>query len=243
MRRMMEVRRRRVPDVQVEGRRVRPRALLQHAGAEGARRRLVRRRHLEAESRRPRPVQGLRRLTTRRSNHKGQPTVILAKTIKGYGMGESGEAQNITHQQKKMSLESIRSFRDRFQHPGARRQARGSALRHVSRRLARARVHARAADGARRLPARAAAARPQRSPCRSSPRSSASSRAPRTARSRRRWRSCRSCSCWCATRTSASTSCRSCPTSRARSAWRACSASSASGTSRASSTRRRTPTS
>jgi pyruvate dehydrogenase E1 component len=50
-------------------------------------------------------------------NHRGQPTVILAKTIKGYGMGESGEAQNTTHQQKKMSRESIRSFRDRFNVP------------------------------------------------------------------------------------------------------------------------------
>ena len=50
-------------------------------------------------------------------NHKGQPTVVLAKTIKGYGMGESGEAQNITHQQKKMSVESIRAMRDRFQIP------------------------------------------------------------------------------------------------------------------------------
>ncbi len=48
-------------------------------------------------------------------HHKGQPTVILAKTIKGFGMGESGEAQNITHQQKKMSLESMRHMRDRFQ--------------------------------------------------------------------------------------------------------------------------------
>src|SRR5512136_2896550 len=48
------------------------------------------------------------------SLHSGQPTVILAKTIKGYGMGESGEAQNITHQQKKLSLEAIRRFRDRF---------------------------------------------------------------------------------------------------------------------------------
>jgi pyruvate dehydrogenase E1 component len=47
-------------------------------------------------------------------NHKGQPTLILPKTIKGYGMGESGEAQNITHQQKKMSVDSIRVFRDRF---------------------------------------------------------------------------------------------------------------------------------
>ncbi|TMH01752.1 MAG: pyruvate dehydrogenase (acetyl-transferring), homodimeric type, partial [Betaproteobacteria bacterium] len=50
-------------------------------------------------------------------NHKGQPTLILPKTIKGYGMGESGEAQNITHQQKKMSVDSIRVFRDRFQIP------------------------------------------------------------------------------------------------------------------------------
>ena len=44
----------------------------------------------------------------------GQPTVVLAKTVKGYGMGEAGEAQNITHQQKKMDIESIRQFRDRF---------------------------------------------------------------------------------------------------------------------------------
>jgi pyruvate dehydrogenase E1 component len=50
-------------------------------------------------------------------NHTGQPTVILAKTIKGYGMGESGEAQNITHQQKKMGTTSIKSFRDRFRLP------------------------------------------------------------------------------------------------------------------------------
>jgi len=49
--------------------------------------------------------------------HKGQPTVILAKTIKGYGMGESGEAQNIAHQAKKMKVESMRAFRDRFHLP------------------------------------------------------------------------------------------------------------------------------
>ncbi len=49
--------------------------------------------------------------------HKGQPTVILAKTVKGYGMGESGEAQNITHQQKKMGTTSLRAFRDRFHLP------------------------------------------------------------------------------------------------------------------------------
>jgi pyruvate dehydrogenase E1 component len=49
--------------------------------------------------------------------HRGQPTVILAKSIKGYGMGESGEAQNITHQQKKMGTISLRAFRDRFKLP------------------------------------------------------------------------------------------------------------------------------
>jgi len=46
--------------------------------------------------------------------HTGQPTVILAKTVKGYGMGEAGEGQNISHQQKKMGMASIRAFRDRF---------------------------------------------------------------------------------------------------------------------------------
>jgi pyruvate dehydrogenase E1 component len=50
-------------------------------------------------------------------NHKGQPTVILAKTIKGFGMGTAGEAMNITHQQKKMDVDAIRRFRDRFHLP------------------------------------------------------------------------------------------------------------------------------
>ncbi|BAN68518.1 pyruvate dehydrogenase (acetyl-transferring), homodimeric type [endosymbiont of unidentified scaly snail isolate Monju] len=49
--------------------------------------------------------------------HKGQPTVILAKTVKGYGMGEAGEGQNITHSQKKMGEEALRHFRDRFNIP------------------------------------------------------------------------------------------------------------------------------
>jgi pyruvate dehydrogenase E1 component len=48
------------------------------------------------------------------AKHTGQPTVILAKTIKGYGMGEAGEAQNITHQQKKMGTTSLKAFRNRF---------------------------------------------------------------------------------------------------------------------------------
>jgi pyruvate dehydrogenase E1 component len=49
--------------------------------------------------------------------HKGQPTVILAKTVKGYGMGEAGEGQNITHSQKKMGEEALKAFRDRFNIP------------------------------------------------------------------------------------------------------------------------------
>src|SRR4051812_40819603 len=46
-----------------------------------------------------------------------RPTVILAKTVKGYGMGEAGEGQNISHQQKKMAQENLRIFRDRFELP------------------------------------------------------------------------------------------------------------------------------
>ena len=47
----------------------------------------------------------------------GRPTVILAKTVKGYGMGEAGEGQNITHSQKKMGEDSLKAFRDRFNIP------------------------------------------------------------------------------------------------------------------------------
>lgn len=51
------------------------------------------------------------------TKHQGSPTVILAKTVKGYGMGAAGEGMNITHQQKKMSIEQLRAFRDRFSIP------------------------------------------------------------------------------------------------------------------------------
>jgi pyruvate dehydrogenase E1 component len=49
--------------------------------------------------------------------HTGQPTVILAKTVKGYGMGKIGEAKNPTHQLKKLDTEAVREFRDRFRIP------------------------------------------------------------------------------------------------------------------------------
>ncbi len=49
--------------------------------------------------------------------HKGQPTVILAKTVKGYGMGKAGESLNPTHQTKKLDVSAVRAFRDRFNIP------------------------------------------------------------------------------------------------------------------------------
>ncbi len=51
------------------------------------------------------------------TQHTGQPTIILTKTVKGYGMGESGEGTNATHQQKSMDMESLKKMRDRFAIP------------------------------------------------------------------------------------------------------------------------------
>src|SRR5690606_8590511 len=50
-------------------------------------------------------------------NHRGRPTVILAKTVKGFGMGAAGEGQNITHQKKKLDVDDLKAFRDRFHIP------------------------------------------------------------------------------------------------------------------------------
>ena len=50
-------------------------------------------------------------------NHEGAPTVILARTIKGYGLGEAGEGKNVTHQQKKLNEDELREFRKRFDIP------------------------------------------------------------------------------------------------------------------------------
>ena len=54
---------------------------------------------------------------TAATRHKGQPTVILVKTIKGFGMGQAGESVMVAHNVKKMDLESLKSFRDRFHVP------------------------------------------------------------------------------------------------------------------------------
>src|SRR6201995_1119673 len=58
------------------------------------------------------------------ARHTGQPTVILAKTIKGYGMGASGEGQMIAHQAKKMAEDALLAFRDRLELPLSDDQAR-----------------------------------------------------------------------------------------------------------------------
>ena len=59
-------------------------------------------------------------------SHTGQPTVILAKTIKGYGMGVSGEGQMITHQAKKMTEAALLAFRERFELPLSDEQVRAA---------------------------------------------------------------------------------------------------------------------
>jgi pyruvate dehydrogenase E1 component len=60
--------------------------------------------------------------------HREQPTVVLAKTIKGYGLGEAGEGQNIIHQQKKMDEDELLRFRDRFELPLTDEQAKSAAF-------------------------------------------------------------------------------------------------------------------
>lgn len=66
------------------------------------------------------------------NNAQGKPTVILAKTIKGFGMGASGEAQNTAHQSKKMDLASLKQFRDRFNIPVTDEQMEGKKLPYLT---------------------------------------------------------------------------------------------------------------
>ena len=63
------------------------------------------------------------------SQHKGQPTVILAKTVKGFGMGKAGEGQMVSHQQKKLSDEDLKAFRDRFNIPVSDQELSGLPFR------------------------------------------------------------------------------------------------------------------
>ena len=86
--------------------------------------------------------------------HAGEPTVILAKTVKGYGMGEAGEGQNITHQQKKkMGEDALKAFRDRFNIPISDDEIADAPFYRPPGRQPRDPVHARAPRASRRLSA------------------------------------------------------------------------------------------
>ena len=124
--------------------------------------------------------------------HKGQPTVILAKTIKGYGMGEAGEGQNITHQQKKMGTTSIRAFRDRFNIPIPDDKLEEVPFFKPAEDSAEMQYLQRAREGAGRFAARAPAQGRAAGGAGACPRSRRCSRAAKTARCRPRWRSCAS---------------------------------------------------
>ena len=175
------------------------------------------------------------------SEHRGQPTVILAKTIKGYGMGVAGEGQNITHQQKKMNVEALRAFRDRFELDISDDEVDQVAFYRPDDDTPEMKyLKERRKSSAATCPG---AAERSRTRCRSptSTPSPVSSRDRATERSRPRWHSC-GCSPRCsATSRSVTAWCRSCPTNRAPSAWKACSARSGSTRMSASSTSPRTP--
>lgn len=173
-------------------------------------------------------------------NHKGQPTVILAKTIKGYGTG-SGEAKNIAHNVKKVDVDSLRAFRDKFDIPVKDADLEKLPFYKPEEGSAEAKYLAerRAALGGfmpvRRQKSMSVPVPPLETlrPC---------STAPAIARSPPPWPSCGSSRSWSRTRNSARASSRSSRTRPVPSAWKACSASSASTPRSASSTSRWTRT-
>ena len=88
-------------------------------------------------------------------NHKGQPTVILAKTVKGFGLGKAAEGQMVAHQQKKLDEEALRAVRDRFNIPLTDEQVGKLALMKPADDCAGDEIPARAPPGARWLSTRA----------------------------------------------------------------------------------------
>ncbi len=82
---------------------------------------------------------------------KGKPTVILAKTIKGYGLGEGGEGRNVTHNQKKLNEEELREFRTRFGIPISDERVAEAPFYHAAGRQPGDEVSPRAPRSARRL--------------------------------------------------------------------------------------------
>ncbi len=153
------------------------------------------------------------------TQQNGAPTAILAKTVKGWTLGSSVEARNITHQAKKMNELELRVFRDRLELPIPDEQLKDAPYYHPGAGRPRDPLPAGAPRRAGRARRRAASCSRRRWP-RPGTRSSASSRrAPAARRSRRRWPSRSCCGTSCATRSSGRASCPSSPTRRAPSAW------------------------
>ena len=184
--------RRRIPDARREGRPLQPRAFLRPRARRFARSSsdMSEARDRRAAPRRPRPAQALLRISRRATLHRGQPTVILAKTKKGFGMGEAGESRMTVHQQKKLDVDALLRFRDRFALPigddAGRRALRSSARRTTARRCGI--CAAPSPRSAVRCLRGGATRRP--SPCRRST-ATRSSRSPRKARRcRRPWPPC-----------------------------------------------------
>ena len=88
-------------------------------------------------------------------DHTGAPTIILAKTIKGYGLGEAGEGKNITHQQKKLNEDELEMFRSRFGIPIPDDELHEAPFYRPCRRQRRNQVHAGAPPATRRIHAAA----------------------------------------------------------------------------------------
>ena len=117
------VRRRRIPGLQGPRRRLHPRKLLRPLSRDsGHGRRLAGRENLELTRGGHDPVK-IYAAYKAAVEHKGKPTVILAKTVKGYGMGEAGEGQMIAHQAKKMGEQALERLPRPLQHPDCRRTA------------------------------------------------------------------------------------------------------------------------
>ena len=139
----------------------------------------VRRAAEEAAARRPRSGEGLRGLQGGRRDTRAQPTVILAKTIKGYGLGEAGEGRNITHQQKKLNEEELARVPHAVRHSDlattTSRRRRSTGRRTTARRCSTCASAARQLGGY--VPQRRDDAAPIRSRRRSTSRSRSSSAA------------------------------------------------------------------
>ena len=122
--------------------------------------------------------------------HKGQPTVILAKTVKGFGLGKGGEGQMIAHQQKKLDDEDLQGVPRPLQHPGLGRGHRRAAVPQAGRGQRGDALPARSSAQRSAATCRRGAAPRRRSTCRRSRPSSRCWRAPASARSPPPWRSC-----------------------------------------------------